>query len=126
MVLSGERGREALQEGFSWLLLAANSNNADAQGKVAELYLKGIGTPVDPVEAGKWFLLNQGHSIRREIGAKDVGADVERQLFAALDAEGWRLAETRAGAWQPIMQEDKAPYVVPEAVREGEIRRRRR
>jgi hypothetical protein len=114
----------SLAKGFEWLALAANSANVDAQGRLAELYLHGVGTAPDPAEAGKWYLLNQRHSIRREIGAKDVPFVLVQELERDLTTAEWTEARLRADAFVPVVQELKAPYPDPEKMRAGDLRRR--
>jgi uncharacterized protein len=47
------------QAGFVWMLRAASAGNVAAQNKVAHLYILGIGTRQDVVEAAKWYVLSR-------------------------------------------------------------------
>jgi len=114
----------SLASGLKWLTLAANSNNVNAQGKLVEVYLYGLGVAPDSVEAGKWYLLNQRNSIRREIGAKDVAPDLVKALNQSLSDGEWTEAEARADAFVPTVQELKAPYPDPKKMTPGDLRRR--
>ena len=50
----GERNRE---EGFGWLLRAAQGGNVAAQVQVAHLYMTGIGTEPDAIASAAWYIL---------------------------------------------------------------------
>ena len=116
--------QDSTAKGFTWVLLAGNSNNVNAQGKLAELYLNGIGTEADKIEAGKWYLLYDGHAFKREIGAKELAPDVEDKLNRQLTLEDWQEARQRVAAWEPTIQDYTTPAPDQEFLKPGTIRRR--
>lgn len=116
--------QDAKAKGFAWVLLAGNSNNVNAQGKLAELYLNGIGAEADKIEAGKWYLLYNGHGFKRELGAKELAPDVEDKLNTQLTSEDWQAARQRVAAWQPTIQDYTMPAPDQELLKPGTIRRR--
>ena len=116
--------QDSKAKGFAWVLLAGNSNNVNAQGKLAELYLNGIGTASDKIEAGKWYLLYDGHSFKREIGAKELAPNVEDGLNTQLSLEDWQQARQRVAAWEPTIQDYTTPTPDQELLKPGSVRRR--
>ncbi|PYE41893.1 hypothetical protein DFI02_10821 [Rhizobium sp. PP-F2F-G20b] len=64
-LVDGVGGSRNLEQGFGWMLRAANSGNVVAQNKLSHLYINAIGTRPNPVEAAKWYVLS------RRAGLKD-------------------------------------------------------
>ncbi|MEA3533627.1 tetratricopeptide repeat protein [Rhizobium sp. CC-YZS058] len=85
-MVEGIAGPRNLEQGFRWMLIAANAGNVVAQNKLAHLYINAIGTRPNPVEAAKWYVLS------RRAGLKDaaledfylgIGEDQQRAARAA-------------------------------------------
>ncbi len=95
--------------GFYWLLKAGNSNNADAQGKLAALYLEGDVVPLDRVAAAKWYLLYMRNPIQLKIGAMPLAPGLEQYLLDELREQEWAEATTQADEWVVVKQEIVQP-----------------
>ncbi len=85
-LVNGVGGKANLEEGFKWMKVAAYRGNVVAQNKLAHLYINALGTPQDPVEAAKWYVIS------RRAGLKDpeledfyLGIEDDQQK-AAIDA----------------------------------------
>ena len=85
-LVNGIGGKANLEEGFKWMKVAAYRGNVVAQNKLAHLYINALGTPQDPVEAAKWYVIS------RRAGLKDpeledfyLGIEDDQQK-AAIDA----------------------------------------
>ncbi len=92
-----------------WLLKAGNSNNADAQGRLAALYLDGEIVDQSRVDAAKWYLLYMRNPIQLKIGAAPLRPGLERYLLDELRPQEWAAAMEAADAWTVITQEINRP-----------------
>ena len=88
-----------------WLLKAAHSNNADAQGKLTAIYLDGKVVGVDRVEAAKWYLLYMRNPIQVKVGATALAPGVEQFLLDELRPQEWAAATAEADSWQVVQQD---------------------
>lgn len=95
--------REA--HGLYWLLKAAHSNNADAQGRLAGVYLSDHVVPQNRVEAAKWYLLYMRNPIQVKVGAMPLEKGVERYLLDELRPQEWAAATLQADTWVAVKQE---------------------
>ena len=58
-LIDGVGGERDFDAGFEWMSLAALKGNVIAQNKLAHLYINGIGTEGDPVQAGQWYIISR-------------------------------------------------------------------
>ncbi|HEV7255376.1 MAG TPA: tetratricopeptide repeat protein [Mesorhizobium sp.] len=86
-LVEGRGGGKDERAGFAWLLRAALGGNVAAQARVAKLFMAGIGTEPDTVEAAAWYF-----SARRA-GLKDAALE---DLLDGLTEEQQREALERA------------------------------
>ena len=92
-----------------WLLKAAHSNNADAQGKLVAVYLDGGVVAVDRVEAAKWYLLYMRNPIQVKVGATALAPGVEHYLREELRPQEWAAATIEADRWNVVRQDINRP-----------------
>ncbi len=111
-----------------WLLKAAHSNNADAQGKLAAIYLNSDVVAQDRVAAAKWYLLYMRNPIQVKVGATALAPGVERYLLDELRPQEWAAATAAADSWQVVQQDINRPAQDPRGPggRDGERERPRR
>jgi TPR repeat protein len=86
-LVEGRGGPADLEGGFHWLKRAAEGGNVAAENRLAKLYLNGIGTKSDKVEAGAWYVL------ARRAGLSDPQMDI---FFSSLSADEQKQAIERA------------------------------
>jgi TPR repeat protein len=86
-LVEGRGGPADLEGGFRWLKQAAEGGNVAAENRLAKLYLNGIGTKADKVEAGAWYVL------ARRAGLSDPRMDI---FFSNLSADEQKQAIERA------------------------------
>jgi len=86
-LVEGRGGPADLEGGFRWLKQAAEGGNVAAENRLAKLYLNGIGTQADKVEAGAWYVL------ARRAGLSDPQMDI---FYSSLSADEQRQAIERA------------------------------
>ncbi len=98
---SGAAAQARYGEALSWLMPAAQSNESKAQVLLAEVFLEGLGTPTDRIEAGKWYVLSRKSAIE---GVSDAPVPVGRRLEATLSPAEWQEARERAELWSPSYQ----------------------
>jgi hypothetical protein len=91
-------------KGASWIFRAANAELPSAQERAARLCLDGIGTSVNPIEAGKWYLLLQRNPRRSIFGPLKIDPDLEARLRTTLKDPDWLQARARADQWQPVAE----------------------
>jgi len=58
-MLDGRGGVRNREEGFGWLLRAAQGGNVAAQNRVAKLYMQGLGVEPDSIAAAAWYILSR-------------------------------------------------------------------
>jgi TPR repeat protein len=92
-LVDGVGGGRNLEQGFGWMLRAANSGNVVAQNKVAHLYINAIGTRPNPVEAAKWYVLS------RRAGLKD---DDLEDFYLGIGPEQQKAARDAANRFRPV------------------------
>ena len=56
-LVEGRGGPRDLKAGFGWLKRAADGGNVAAQNRVAKLYMGGIGTEPNAIDAAAWYFL---------------------------------------------------------------------
>ena len=56
-LIEGRGGPRDLKAGFGWMKRAADSGNVAAQNRVAKLYMGGIGTEPNSIDAAAWYFL---------------------------------------------------------------------
>jgi TPR repeat protein len=56
-MVDGRGGPRNREEGFGWLMRAAQGGNVAAQNRVAKLYMMGLGTEPDSIAAAAWYIL---------------------------------------------------------------------
>lgn len=86
-LVEGRGGPADLEGGFRWLKQAAEGGNVAAENRLAKLYLNGIGTKADKVEAGAWYVL------ARRAGLSDPEMDM---FFTDLSTDEQKQAIERA------------------------------
>lgn len=86
-LVEGRGGAKDEKAGYKWLSRAARFGNVAAQARTAKLFMAGIGTDPDNIQAAAWYFL------ARRAGLKD--ADLE-DLLNGLTAEEQKLALERA------------------------------
>jgi TPR repeat protein len=93
-LVNGVGGKPNLEEGFKWMKVAAYRGNVVAQNKLAHLYIDALGTPQDPIEAAKWYVIS------RRAGLKDpeledfyLGIEDDQQKTAIDAANKFRRAQ---------------------------------
>jgi len=64
-LIDGRGGPRDLKSGFGWMSRAANAGNVAAQNRLAKLYMGGIGTEPNTIDAAAWYFL------ARRAGLKD-------------------------------------------------------
>ena len=88
-LVEGRGGKRDLKAGFGWMKRAADGGNVAAQNRLAKLYMGGIGTEPDSIDAAAWYFL-----------ARRAGlTDPEMDDFLRRPDRG--RAEAGAGAGQP-------------------------
>jgi len=55
-LVEGRGGPKDVKAGFDWLKVAAEGGNVAAQNRLAKLYMNGIGTKADKIEAAAWYI----------------------------------------------------------------------
>lgn len=91
-LVNGTGGEQNLEEGFRWLLGAAQRGNVIAQNKIAHLYIQALGTRPDPVEAAKWYVLS------RRAGLKDPALE---DFYLGIEEEQQKKAIEAANRFRP-------------------------
>jgi TPR repeat protein len=86
-LVEGRGGPQDVKAGFDWLKVAAEGGNVAAQNRLAKLFLNGIGTKADKIEAAAWYIT------ARRAGLSDPDMDV---FFSGLSAEDQKKAIERA------------------------------
>ncbi len=56
-LVEGRGGPRDLKDGFGWIKRAAESGNVAAQNRLAKLYMGGIGTEPNAIDAAAWYFL---------------------------------------------------------------------
>ena len=56
-LIEGSGGPRDLKAGFGWMKRAADGGNVAAQNRLAKLYMGGIGTDPDPIDAAAWYFI---------------------------------------------------------------------
>ena len=64
-LVEGRGGPRDLKAGFGWMSRAAQAGNVAAQNRLAKLYMRGIGTEPNSIDAAAWYFL------ARRAGLKD-------------------------------------------------------
>jgi TPR repeat protein len=56
-LVDGRGGQRNAREGFAWLKRTAEGGNVAAMNRVAKLYMQGIGTDPNSIDAAAWYIL---------------------------------------------------------------------
>jgi hypothetical protein len=102
--VDSEQVQKFQQEGFFWIHLAAQSDIAEAQGRLAELYWHGLGTEKRPLDAGKFLVLYERHPSTRALGLNVVSRELADEIRRALGPNGVMQAEVLAQGFVPARQ----------------------
>jgi TPR repeat protein len=86
-LVEGRGGPKDVKAGFDWLKIAAERGNVAAQNRLAKLYLNGIGTEADKIEAAAWYIR------ARRAGLSDPDMDI---FFSGLSPDDQKKAIERA------------------------------
>lgn len=86
-LVEGRGGKRDYEAGFGWMKRAAQSGNVAARNRLAKLYMHGLGTEPDPIEAAAWYI-----SARRA-GLRDLEMD---DFLQGLTTEQQKQAIERA------------------------------
>jgi TPR repeat protein len=86
-LVEGRGGPKDVKAGFDWLKVAAEGGNVAAQNRLAKLYLNGIGTNADKIEAAAWYIR------ARRAGLSDPDMDL---FYSGLSADEQKKAIERA------------------------------
>jgi TPR repeat protein len=86
-LVEGRGGQQDVKAGFDWLKVAAEGGNVAAQNRVAKLYLNGIGTNADKIEAAAWYIR------ARRAGLSDPDMDL---FYSGLSPDDQKKAIERA------------------------------
>lgn len=78
-MVEGRGGERNAKEGFAWLKRTADGGNVAAMNRVAKLYMQGIGTDPNSIDAAAWYML------ARKAGLND--AEMNDFLDGLTDAE---------------------------------------
>jgi hypothetical protein len=87
---------EATKKGAVWIETAATSGLAAAQEQMARLFIEGGRFKVEPVEAGKWYVLWKGNPNRYQAISKPFDPKLEQKLKATLTDAQWDQARQAA------------------------------
>lgn len=87
-------------DGLAWIRRAANAGGADAQKRLAQIYVTGEIVPQDNVEAATWNKLYLRNAFLLSLGIQPDRSISER-LSGTLSAEEDAAADRRVYAWRP-------------------------
>ncbi|MEO9613781.1 MAG: tetratricopeptide repeat protein [Nitratireductor sp.] len=63
-LVEGRGGERDYDAGFGWMKRAAQSGNVAARNRLAKLYVHGLGTEPDPIEAAAWYITARRAGLR--------------------------------------------------------------
>jgi hypothetical protein len=104
----GER-QTLTEEALANLLKAANSNEPNAQGVLADLYFRGRIVAQNKIEAAKWLLLYNRNNLRLNVGARPLPAGLEAEMRRTLSDGDWQMAQGLADNFNVVVQPVVAP-----------------
>lgn len=87
---------EATKKGGAWIQTAAEGGLGEAQEQMARLYIEGGRFKVEPVEAGKWYVLWKANPKRFQAVSKPFDPKLEQKLKATLTDAQWAQAREAA------------------------------
>ncbi len=87
---------DATKKGGAWIETAAEAGLSEAQEQMARLYIEGGHFKVEPVEAGKWYVLWKGNPKRFQAVSKPFDPKLEAKLKATLTDAQWTQARQAA------------------------------
>lgn len=87
---------EDTKKGAAWIQVAAQSGLTEAQEQMARIYIEGGRFKVEPVEAGKWYVLWQANPKRFQAISKPFDPQLERKLKSTLTDAQWDQARQAA------------------------------
>ena len=96
-----DAAQKSRETGAGWLLRAADLGIREAQASLVKLYLDGKVFPVDPYEAGKWYLLWQANRSQMQLGQIEFDRELSKQVNA-YGNDVWTESRARAQAWRPL------------------------
>jgi hypothetical protein len=91
-----EEAVEATKKGGAWIEAAAEAGLSDAQEQMARLYTEGGRFKVEPVEAGKWYMLWKANPNRFQAVSKPFDPKLEQKLKSTLTDAQWAQARQAA------------------------------
>lgn len=84
-LVEGRGGPRDLKAGFEWMKRAAESGNVAAQNRLAKLYMGGIGTEPDAIEAAAWYFVARRRGLVDAEMQDFLNGKTEEELKAALE-----------------------------------------
>lgn len=90
-LVNGVNGPRNYEAGYRWLSIAAKRGNVVAQNRLSHVYINALGTPPNPVEAAKWYVLS------RRAGLKDPALE---DFYLGLNEEQQKQAIDRANRFR--------------------------
>ena len=87
---------EATKKAGAWIETAAEAGLSEAQEQMARLYIEGGHFKVEPVEAGKWYVLWKGNPRRFQAVNKPFDPKLEQKLKTTLTDAQWAQARQAA------------------------------
>jgi hypothetical protein len=87
---------EATKKGGAWIQAAAESGLTEAQEQMARLFIEGGRFKVEPVEAGKWYMLWKANPKRFQAVSKPFDPKLEQKLKTTLTDAQWDQARQAA------------------------------
>jgi hypothetical protein len=104
-----EQKRKDRAQGVQWIVRAADAGLASAQAELVKLTLQGGWVKIEPAEAGKWYLLWKRNPRRSQLGVSELDPRLQQQLKTMLSDADWAEANTRADAWQVMVEPGQGP-----------------
>lgn len=84
-LIEGRGGPRDLKTGFNWMKRAAEGGNVAAQNRLAKLYMGGIGTEPDAIEAAAWYFLARRRGLVDPEMQDFLNGKTDEELKAALE-----------------------------------------
>jgi TPR repeat protein len=91
-----EAANEAAKKGAVWIAAAAEGGLSAAQEQMVRLYTEGGRFKVEPVEAGKWYLIWKSNPARFQAVGRNFDPKLEQKLKTTLTDAQWDQAQAAA------------------------------
>ena len=104
-----EEKRKTRLQGVQWIIKAADAGLAGAQAELVRLTLQGGWIKIEPAEAGKWYLLWKRNPRRSQLGVTELDPKLQQQLKTMLSDADLAEANSRADAWQVMVEPGQGP-----------------